>query len=124
MNKLKLLSLAALSVLAVNSAANAKDNMGGGFTGPGTDVAVITVEQAKGLNDEAMVILRGNIQKQVGEEMYIFSDGTGTINVEIDDDDWMGQNIGPDDLVEIKGEIDKGWTKLEIEVDQINTVNN
>lgn len=124
MNKLKLLSLAALSVLAVNSAANAKDNMDGGFTGPGTDVAVITVEQAKGLNDEAMVILRGNIQKQVGEEMYIFSDGTGTINVEIDDDDWMGQNIGPEDLIEIKGEVDKGWTKLEIEVDQINKVNN
>lgn len=122
MNKLAFLSCLSAAFLAFNSDAFAKDNMGGGFTGPGTDVSVITIEQAKGLNDDAIVILRGNIQKKIGNEMYLFTDGTGSINIEVDDDDWMGQNIGPDDLVEIKGEVDKGWTKIEIDVDQIQKV--
>lgn len=123
MNKIALLSCMAAAVFAYNSDALAKKNLGGGFSGPGTDVSIITIEQAKGLNDEAMVIMRGKIQKKIGDELYLFADDTGTINIEIDDDDWMGLTVGPDDLVEITGEVDKGWTKMEIEVDQIQKVN-
>lgn len=118
MNKLALLSCLAVSAIAFN--VNAKTNMGGGFNGP--SVSVVTVEQAKGLKDDTYVTLRGNIQQQVGEELYIFSDGSGSINIEIDDEDWNGQNIAPEDMVEIKGEIDKGWTSIEIDVDQVNKV--
>ena len=70
-----------------------------------------------------MVILQGNIQKKVGDELYLFSDGNDTIMVEIDDDDWNGLSIGPNDVVEISGEVDKGWTSIEIDVDQIKKVN-
>lgn len=123
MNKIAFLSCLSAAFLALNGNVFAKDNMGGGFTGPGTDVSLITIEQAKGLNDDAMVILRGNIQKKIGDEMYLFTDSTGSINVEIDDDDWMGLNVGPNDVVEIKGEVDKGWTSIEIDVNQIQKVN-
>lgn len=124
MNKTKFLACLAVSAMALTSAANAQNNnMGGGFSGPGTEISIVTIEQAKGMNDDVMVTLRGNIQQKVGDELYLFSDGSGTINVEIDDDDWNGMNIGPNDMVEIKGEVDKGWTSIEIDVDQINKIN-
>ncbi len=118
------LSALAVSAVALSSAAfAASDNTNGGFSGPGSEVAIVSIQQAKGMNDDAMVILQGNIQKKVGDELYLFSDGTDTILVEIDDDDWNGLNIGPDDMVEISGEVDKGWTSIEIDVDQIKKVN-
>ena len=93
----------------------------GGFTGP--SVEVITVEQAKNMNDDAFVILRGSIKQNVGDDIYVFTDGTGSINVEIDEDEWNGLNVGPVDVVEIRGEVDKGWSTLEIDVDRISKVN-
>ncbi len=118
------LSALAVSAVALSSAAfAASDNSNGGFTGPGSEVAIVSVQQAKGMNDDAMVILQGNIQKKVGDELYLFSDGNDTIMVEIDDDDWNGLSIGPNDVVEISGEVDKGWTSIEIDVDQIKKVN-
>lgn len=118
------LSALAVSAVALSSAAfAASDNSNGGFTGPGSEVAIVSVQQAKGMNDDAMVILQGNIQKKVGDELYLFSDGNDTIMVEIDDDDWNGLSIGPNDIVEISGEVDKGWTSIEIDVDQIKKVN-
>lgn len=114
------LSALAVSAVALSSAAFAdSNNNNGGFSGPGTEVGIVSVQQAKGMNDDAMVILEGNIQKKVGDELYLFSDGNDTITIEIDDDDWNGMNIGPNDKVQIKGEVDKGWTSIEIDVDQI-----
>lgn len=123
MNKIALLSCMAAALFAYNNDALAKKNLGGGFSGPGVEVDVITIEQAKGMRDDTPVVLRGKIQQKIGDELYVFSDDTGTVNIEIDDDDWMGLTVGPDDLVEITGEVDKGWTKMEIEVDQIQKVN-
>ena len=93
----------------------------GGFTGPSVDI--ITVEQAKNMGDDTFVILRGNIKQNIGDDLYIFADGTGSINIEIDEDEWNGLNIGPEDIVEIRGEVDKGWSELEIDVEQISKVN-
>ena len=33
------------------------------------------------MNDDAFVILRGNIKQNVGDDIYVFTDGTGSINV-------------------------------------------
>lgn len=52
-----------------------------------------------------------------------FEDQSGSIDIEIDDKDWRGLVVGPDDVVIIEGEVDKGWTKLEIEVDNIRKAN-
>ena len=48
---------------------------------------------------------------------------TGSVNIEIDEDEWNGLEVGPEDTVEIRGEVDKGWTTLEIDVDRISKVN-
>lgn len=121
MNVKTLLSTAFISSMAIASAAFAVDN-GGGFTGPGTETAIVSVEQAKGMSDDTVVILQGNIQKKVGDELYLFSDGKDTVIIEIDDDEWNGITVGPDELVQITGEIDKGWTSMEIDVEQIQKV--
>ncbi len=119
MNKALLTALTIASCIALNTEGFAKPK-NGGFTGP--SVEVITVEQAKGMKDDTFVILQGNIKQNIGKELYVFTDASGSINIEIDDDDWNGVFVGPDDLVEIRGEVDKGLTKIEIDVDQIKKI--
>ena len=90
----------------------------GGYSGPGPDV--MTVEQAKGMRDDAKVTLRGKIIQHLGGDHYMFQDATGTIEVEISGKRWQGQNIGPDDLVELYGEVDKEWSKVKIEAKRLH----
>lgn len=89
----------------------------GGFTGPGP--AITTVEQAKSMRDDTKVTLRGNIIQHLGKDKYLFKDSSGTIHVDIDHDDWMGQTVGPEDTVEIYGEVDKDWNSVEIDVKRL-----
>ncbi len=119
MKKFTLAALMAATAISFSAAAYAANQ--GGYTGPATNI--ITVEQIQGLNDDTFVILQGNITQALGDEMYVFSDGTGSVNIEIDDDDWNGLNVGPDDLVVIKGEIDKNGNVTEIEVDEVMMAN-
>ncbi|MDR1395644.1 MAG: YgiW/YdeI family stress tolerance OB fold protein [Deltaproteobacteria bacterium] len=89
----------------------------GGFSGPGLEQS--TVEQALTLRDDAYVILRGNIIRHLGKDKYLFRDSTGEINVDIDRDKWNGQNVTPENTVEIQGEIDKDWNSIEVDVDRL-----
>lgn len=90
----------------------------GGYVGPGP--AVVTVEQAKKLKDDAQVTLRGKIVQSLGDDDYLFEDSTGSITVEIDDKRWQGLQVGPDDLVEIQGELDKEMFSIEIDVKRLS----
>ncbi len=89
----------------------------GGFNGP--DVATTTVEQAKSMRDDSWVVLEGNLVRKVGDELYEFRDRSGTINVEIDDKDWRGLTVNPQDKVRLEGEVDKDWNSVEIDVKRI-----
>lgn len=89
----------------------------GGFKDPAT--IVNTVAELKHMQDDAYVVLEGKIEKRLGKEEYLFSDGSGSITVEIDDDEWRGVEVGPQDSVEIIGELDKGIVSDEIDVKQI-----
>ena len=89
----------------------------GGFSGPGP--AIVTVDQLKGMRDDAKVTLRGNIIQSLGGKEYLFKDATGTVPVEIGDNRWRGQKVDPDDIVEIHGELDKDWSKMEIDVKRL-----
>ena len=114
-------SLALLFTLGVSNALASSPDGGytqrGGFTGPGPSIN--TVEQAKGMRDDTHVMLRGRIIQQLGGKHYLFQDDTGTIEVEIENKHWQGQNVGPEDLVEIYGEVDKDWSERVIDVDRI-----
>lgn len=90
----------------------------GGFVGP--DGSVTTVEAAKSMRDDTWVTLRGNIVERISDDLYLFKDNTGTINVDIDHKRWNGVTVTPQDKVEIRGEVDKDWNSVEIDVKQIS----
>ena len=93
---------------------------GGGFTGPGLTIS--TIEQVKNMRDDSIVALRGRIEQRINHDHYMFRDETGTIKIEIDDRRWQGLQVGPDDTVEIHGELDKDWLEIEIEVKRISKI--
>ncbi len=90
----------------------------GGFQGPG--LPVMTVAEALKVSDDTPVKLAGKIEKSLGNEKYLFKDATGTITIEIDDDDWKGVTATPDSELIIEGEVDKEMFKdTEIDVDVV-----
>ena len=92
----------------------------GGFTGPSS--AVTTVANAKSLRDDTWVTLRGKITERISDDLYKFQDASGVINVDIDHKRWNGVTVGPQDTVEIQGEVDKDWNSVEIDVKQIRKI--
>jgi uncharacterized protein (TIGR00156 family) len=107
------LGAAALAAMAAQA-----DPAQGGFKGPST-VELATVAQASEMDEEATVKLQGFIVKAVGDEKYEFQDDTGTITVEIDDEDWRGLEVGPSDRVELTAEVDREWKRVELEAEHI-----
>lgn len=83
----------------------------------GNNNTVSTVAEALKMRDDAMVILEGNIQKQVSKDKYLFADKTGEITVEIEPEDWAGVDVTPQDTIQILGEINKDWFSTEVDVD-------
>ena len=114
----KTLAVSALALLlGISGQAVAQTKSQGGYTGPTIDA--VTVVEAQKLSDDAPVVLVGKITKNLGGEKYIFTDSTGDITIEIDNEDWNGLNVGPEDIVEIRGEVDKDFTSFEIDVDTV-----
>ena len=75
----------AVAVLGVSFAlvGNAIAQVAGGFQGPG--ISDSTVADALKLPDDTPVVLKGKVEKSLGNEKYQFNDGTGVIVVEIDE---------------------------------------
>ncbi len=108
----------AATVLACSSAALAQ------YTGPTHQVPLGTVAAVlKNPVDDQAVTLRGVLQRQVGNEKYIFSDGTGEIRVDIDAKHLAGLKINEKTKVELRGEVEKDFLESpEIDVDAITAM--
>ena len=65
------------------------------------------------------VSCRFSIAPGEDEEMYVFTDNTGSIDVVIDEEDMEGLNIGANDIVIIEGEIDQNGDNIEVDVEEI-----
>ena len=74
-----------------------------GFFGPVQSVTVQQVVQT--FPNKAQAVLRGNIVMSFGGDRYLFRDSTGDIAIKIKHDRWWGLSVGPNDLVEIGGEL-------------------
>ena len=106
-----------MAVLSVNTV------YGQGFTGTGSGsttgrVQTVTVNQARNLPDNSLVILTGNIIQSLGRERFTFRDSTGDITIEIDRNLWLllDLSVSATDCVEIRGEIDIENRVAEIDV--------
>jgi uncharacterized protein (TIGR00156 family) len=104
------------ALIFAGSALNAQE----GYRGPRADA--VTVEKAKNLKDDSPVILKGKIERFLGDEKYIFTDETGSIVVEIDDKLWRGFSADQNDTVEITGEVDREFTTVGIDVSSIKKI--
>lgn len=80
------------------------------------NISVTNIEylRANGRDDQ-YVSLVGRLTTYLGDDNYEFTDNTGTVVVELDDDrSW--RHIKKDQLIQIYGKLDKDWDKLKIEV--------
>ena len=103
----------------------------GAFAGPGKNMnnnmnnnmnmqpAVWTVTEVMSLPDDTPVVMRGRITKNMGNDIFVFEDGSGTIMLEIDEESWNGNTVRVDDIVTVYGSVDKGTNYTEVEVESI-----
>lgn len=110
-----------LAVLILSASYGVKAQNTGGFYNPtATKSTISTISEVLKMKDDTKVQLKGNIEKALGDEKYLFKDTTGTIIVEIDDEDWNGITVTPETTILVSGEIDKDLMKAtEIDVDTI-----
>ncbi|MDE6250571.1 MAG: NirD/YgiW/YdeI family stress tolerance protein [Alphaproteobacteria bacterium] len=92
----------------------------GGFLGGNNEV--VTVTQVKEMRDDTPVVLQGYIVQRVGDEKYLFKDSADSITVEIDDDNWRGITITPQDTVKLYGDVDRGLWTTEVDVNYIEKI--
>ena len=93
----------------------------GGFNGP-DGRELVSALKVQDLPDDIDVRLVGYIVRKTGDEEYEFKDDSGTLIIEIDDDDWHGLEVSPGDKVQLTGEVDKERTGNTIDVDSIRLV--
>ena len=101
------------------------------FTGP-SDVAQAqsrqyppaTVQDIKAdPKDEMKATLEGRILRKVADEEYLFSDDTGEIRVEIDDDDFPRQPVSETTRVRLEGEVDTHrYKEVDFDVDRVTII--
>lgn len=121
MKNLKNMFMVAMSCLLLSGAVMAKKGNGEGFVFKPTNITVETIDDIKNKKDDEIIVLQGVIERALGDEKYLFNDGTGTIIIEIDDDDFNGVVISAGESIQITGDVDKGnWFEADsIEVKNI-----
>lgn len=99
------------------------ENARGGFQGPSKSKRIMRdVISALNASDDTKIQLTGRLTMSVGDEEYIFEDPTGDITVEIDDDIWLGRTITPETNIVIRGEVEKDWNNISIDVDSLDVI--
>lgn len=90
-----------------------------------TDVNKIltSVGMVEDLDNDSNVRIRGYILQYLGKDKYLFREPTGirTVIIKIADNNWHGI-IGVNDLVDIKGKINKNENSFKIDVYSVQKV--
>ena len=115
MNKASAAIIGMLTLMSVSSFAMAA------YTGP-MEQNKVSVAQLKDLADDSWATLEGKLVKHLGGENYLFRDESGEVEVEVDEKVWRGTEVGPDDLIRIRGEVDHSWNKTELDVESLEKV--
>ncbi|SDO54222.1 NirD/YgiW/YdeI family stress tolerance protein [Pseudomonas jinjuensis] len=122
---MKLRDFSLLAATTLFSAAT----LAAGYTGPGSEAPraastqVTTVKAAEAAADDTPAVLEGTVVKRIRGEHYEFKDATGSIRVEIDDEDWpSGAQVSDSTKVRLVGEVDNDRDGREIDVDRVELV--
>lgn len=120
MKKISVLALIAFMPLCgafAGSGKNMNNNMNSNMNN--SYPAVWTVTEVVSLPDDTPVVMRGRITKNMGNNIFVFEDASGTIMMEIDEESWNGNTVRVDDIVTVYGNVDKGSNYTEVDVDSI-----
>lgn len=80
----------------------------------------LTVKQLKSVRDDSWATVEGRLVQRLSDDNYLLRDAMGDeVTVEIDEDVWRGQSVGPNELVRVSGEVDQDWTRTKLDVDQL-----
>lgn len=77
-----------------------------------------TVSQLAQLPNDSLVLLQGQLIKDLGDEKYLFKDSTGEIPVEIDKELWIGGGFVANENVALHAEIDVENNVVKVDVKQ------
>jgi uncharacterized protein (TIGR00156 family) len=69
---------------------------------------------------DQLVVVRGQLVKRLGLELYLLKDGSGEITVEIDPEIFPRAQVKAETLVEVRGRVETGWRNgVRIEADDL-----
>lgn len=128
MNYLLLTRAAMLTLLFTASAVNArtattKIELPGVYTGPSSVQLQTTKQLLDTGKDSQKARLHGRIVSYDGGERYAFADASGRLPVKISPDHFpSGHKVSAEQNVELVGELDKDFRKLEFDVDQVRRI--
>jgi len=89
-----------------------------------TEGRMATVADLKNMDDNTMIRLTGNIERQVDGDHYSLRDNTGTVELKMSDDVMRTMPVANNQRVEVYGELDKGIiSQTKVEVKRIVNVN-
>ena len=114
---MKKISMVALLTIMPVVGAMAKSNMDNNMQNK--QPTYWSVTEVVEMPDKTPVVMRGRIRQNMGEQMYLFEDSSGTIMLEIDEEDWNGNTVRVDDYVTVYGNVDKSGRVAEIDVSLI-----
>lgn len=83
---------------------------------------VTNVADAANMAEDTIIYIQGNLTQSLGDEMYVFTDGSGNITVEIDDSLMQGQNFTPNMAVIITASVDKDGNITSLDAEEIEFV--
>ncbi|MGD8110299.1 YgiW/YdeI family stress tolerance OB fold protein [Vibrio sp. TRT 17S01] len=114
----------AATTLALSTAAfahNDKNNQGIQFNGPVEVTSIDKLLQDTGMFTEKNVVVEGHVIRQISADKFIFTDGKGEVQIEIDDDISLNTVIDNTTKLRLYGEYEGGNTP-EIEVDRLQVL--
>ncbi|MGQ5628480.1 NirD/YgiW/YdeI family stress tolerance protein [Edwardsiella piscicida] len=93
----------------------------GGFSGPAAGaVSTAEINGYTWMQDDKPVVLEGKIVRSLGGKHYVFSDAKGETMVEIDNDEWRGIQVTPQNRLRLYGTVDKEMAEQSsVDVDRI-----
>lgn len=110
-----LTSLAVAGALLLSSAAMAENHSA-------KNVTLSKVSDLQNAADDSTVYIQGYLIQNLGDEMYVFQDETGKINVEIDDD-MIGNALAPNTIVWIAATVDnENGEPVTLEAEEIQLI--
>ncbi|GLR07654.1 TIGR00156 family protein [Mixta theicola] len=129
MNKILTLCLAALfaaPALAADGGFNPHgkapppEDQKDGYRAVTDNQQLTATSQLAQLSTGTWVTLQGNIIRQTGKNSWQLRDRSGTVQLQIDDNVWQGQEVKPDDLISVNGTLLRHGKSLLIDVKKLH----